>query len=99
MKLFQLYKKKNDAALEMVNYYSLLWDQTDDQIKFDAFIEIIEANDCKIVSMTYQKPRPIVDNRCMMVFGVRGTLANLVLCDLEMRQDPRLNQFRELSDI
>lgn len=97
MELFQF--KKNSTLIETVQYYSLLWDQNDDNVKFDTLIDTVEENGCKIVSMTYRKPNPAVDNRCMMVFGVFGTFVNLQLFELSAYQNSKLTQFRDPSDI
>lgn len=94
---FDIFRRKK-KPFETIEYYALLWSETDAIVKFEPMFDLIRECELVVVDMTYHRSNSRLDNRCMINFGLKGTLQNLKLFSLKAYQNPNLSQFREDSD-
>lgn len=85
-----LFKKK---PVELTQYYSLLWDQSEPIVRFNYVYELFRECNLTVVDMTYRSANHLVDNRCMITFGLKGTIQNLELLDTKALHNPKLKIF------
>ena len=85
-----LFKKK---PVELTQYYSLLWDQSEPIVRFNYVYELFRECNLTVVDMTYRSANHLVDNRCMITFGLKGTIQNLELLAAKAAHNPKLKIF------
>lgn len=84
------FKKK---PVELTQYYSLLWDQSEPIVRFNYVYELFRECNLTVVDMTYRSANHLVDDRCMITFGLKGTIQNLELLDAKALHNPKLKIF------
>ena len=85
-----LFKKKQ---VELVQYYSLLWNESEPVVRFNYVYELFRECDLTVVDMTYRSASHLSENRCMITFGLKGTIQNLELLDVKALHNPKLKIF------
>lgn len=88
-----LFRKKN--IVELTQYYSLLWSETEPIVRFNDVFDLFKECDLTVVDMIYRSASHLVDNRCMITFGLKGTIQNLDLFDVKALHNPKLKIFNE----
>ena len=84
------FKKKQ---VELVRYYSFLWNESEPVVKFDHVYHLFRECNLTVVDMTYRSSHPLVDNQCMITFGLKGTIQNLELFDVKALRNSKLKMF------
>lgn len=88
-----LFRKKN--IVELTQYYSLLWSEMEPIVRFNDVFDLFKECDLTVVDMTYRSASPLVDNRCMITFRLKGTIQNLELFGVKALHNPKLKIFGE----
>lgn len=88
---------RRKRPLKIVQTYSLLWNKSDEIARFDPVCRMVKDCDLEIINITYYNPKPKLDDRCMIVFDLKGTFLNLRRFEHKAYQNPDLRQFRDPS--
>ena len=91
-----LFKKKN--IVELTQYYSLLWSEKEPIVRFNHVFDLIKECDLTVVDMTYRSASHLVDDRCMITFGLKGTIQNLELFGVKCLHNPNLKIFDNTAE-
>lgn len=90
---------RKDVPQKFIQYYTLFWNETDPSVQFKVVLDLFKELDLKIVDMAYRPGgNPMVDRRCSISFGLKGTLPNFTLFELRAQHNPELKQFSSDSD-
>lgn len=89
---FNLFRK--DTPTKVTRYHALLWNPSESRVYFKPMIDLIRRCHLEIVDMTYYPGgNPMLDNRCMINFGLNGTTQNFKAFERMAYQNPNLKQF------
>lgn len=86
-----MFKKRN--IVETTQHFSFLWKESEPIVRFDEVFDLIRECRLTVVDMTYHSASPLVDNRCTMTFGLKGTFSNLELFGRKTLHNPKLKIF------
>lgn len=86
-----MFKKRN--VVETTQYLSFLWKESEPIVRFNDVFDLIRECELTMVDMTYYSASPLVDNHCMVRFGLKGTFSNLELFGRKTLHNPKLKIF------
>lgn len=91
-----IFNRKKDIV-KLTQYYSFLWNGSEPIIRFNDVFSLFKECDLTVVDMTYRSASHLVDNRCMITFGLSGTIQNLELFSVKALHNPKLKIFDETA--
>lgn len=75
--MFELFTKHKSEEPKTTHYLSLFWYPDEQIVRFNAFFNIMQVYDLKVIDMSFMSNVQTVDGRNMIKFAVTGTYRNL----------------------